>query len=134
MPIITKTKATIMDTVMMSTQDKVAMVEVVVTIAPKAGIDRKTPTTIKTGTCLPKKLESQATEPMQTLTAPKEDGKTTKEKACLAKVLTKSTTSKAEVLVESLHNKITLLKRRRKHTGLKHLQRNLNTKSTRRFR
>ena len=114
MPIITTTNTKIMDTVMMSTQDKEAMVEVVVTIAPRAGIDKKTPTTIMIGTCLPKKPESQATEPMQTLRSPKEDGKNTKEKARLAKLQPQNTTSRAEVLAESLRNKTILLKRRRK--------------------
>ena len=111
MPIITKTKAKIMDMVMLPTQDKVALVEVAAIMAPRVGIGRKTPTTSKTETCLPKKPESQATEPMQTLTAPKEDGKTFKEKACLAKVLTKNTTSRVEVLAESLRNKTILLRR-----------------------
>ena len=116
MPIITMTKAKIMDTVMMLTQDKAAMVEVVVTKTPNllAGIDRKTPRPVKTGTCLPKKPESQATEPTQTPKSPlhtKEDGKNTKEKACLAKVLPKNTTSRAEVLAESLLNKTMPLKR-----------------------
>lgn len=109
---------------------RVAMVEVG-TIALKANIDQKKPTT-RNISCLPRNLGSQAMKLTQTLTAAKEAGKNTKEKACPAKAQTKSTTNRAGLQVASLRT--FLLKRWRSHTGLKHLLRNLNTKSTRLFR
>ena len=96
---VSRIKAQIMDTVEMET-GRVAMVEVG-TRALKANIDQKKPTT-RNGSCLPRNLGSQAMKLTQTLTAAKEAGKNTKEKACPAKAQTKSTTNRAGLQVASL--------------------------------
>jgi hypothetical protein len=133
MLIITKTTAMIMDRAMNLTTDREAIAEEVVTTVPKAGIDIEMLMTIQNGTCLPRSLELRTTTTSQAHKMPKEDGKISREKACLVKDLTKNTANRVEVLVQSKHSRIIPKKKRRSHTSLKHLQRNLNTKSIKHF-
>jgi len=134
MLIITKTKAMIMDMAMNLTTDREAMAEEVATRVPKEAIDKEMLMTIQNGTRLPRSQELRTTTTSQAHKMRKEDGKISREKACLVKDPTKNTTNRVEVLAQSKHSRIIPKKKRRSHINPKHLQRNSNTKSIKHFR